>query len=77
MASLHVRQLEPEIVEALKERARRNHRSAEAEHRAILKEVLLPSSIAKQLLKIPQDPLEAHHDVFERVQDDEVKDVFS
>ena len=51
MASLHVRQLEPEIVEALKERARRNHRSAEAEHRAILKEVLLTSSIAKQLLK--------------------------
>jgi len=33
MASLHVHQLEPEVVEALKERARRHYRSAEAEHR--------------------------------------------
>ena len=77
MASLHVRQLEPEIIEALKERARRNHRSAEAEHRSILRETLLPSSIAHQLLKIPQAPLEANSDVFERVQNDEVSNVFS
>jgi plasmid stability protein len=38
---LLVRQLEPEIIEALKQRAARNGRSAEMEHRAILREVLL------------------------------------
>ena len=76
MASLHVRQLEPEIIEALKERARRNHRSAEAEHRLILREALLPKSAAHLLLKIPTDQSGAHDDAFQRVQDDEVKDVF-
>ena len=76
MASLHVRQLEPEIIEALKERARRNHRSAEAEHRLILREALLPQSMAHLLLQIPTDPSESYDDVFQRVQDNEVKDVF-
>lgn len=40
MASLHVRNVDGEIVERLKERAARNGRSAEAEHRALLKEAL-------------------------------------
>ena len=77
MASLHVRQLEPEVVEALKERARRHRRSTEAEHRALLREVLLPPPIAEHLMKIPQTSDEAHDDAFERVQDEEVGDVFS
>lgn len=40
MASLHVRNLDEEIVRKLKERAARNGRSAEAEHREILKRAL-------------------------------------
>lgn len=40
MASLHVRNIDEEIVARLKERAARHGRSAEAEHRAILAEVL-------------------------------------
>lgn len=36
MATLIVRQVDERIVQALKERARRHGRSAEAEHRAIL-----------------------------------------
>ena len=77
MPSLHVRQLEPQIIEALKERARKNHRSAEAEHRLILQEALLPKSIAKQLLNMPATPNRIHDDAFERIQDDKAKDVFS
>ena len=41
MAQLIVRKLEPEIVAKLKERAGRRGRSAEEEHRAILRKVLL------------------------------------
>jgi plasmid stability protein len=40
VASLHVRNIDEEIVARLKERAARHGRSAEAEHRAILAEVL-------------------------------------
>ncbi|MBX3568448.1 MAG: hypothetical protein KF914_10345 [Rhizobiaceae bacterium] len=39
MASLHVRNVDDEIVARLKQRAVRNGRSAEAEHREILKSV--------------------------------------
>jgi len=41
MAQLIVRKLEKEIVEKLKERAGRHGHSAEEEHRAILRKVLL------------------------------------
>ena len=40
MASLHVRNLDDEIVALLKQRAARHGRSAEAEHRAILRAAL-------------------------------------
>lgn len=40
MASLHVRRVDDEIVEKLKLRAARHGRSAEAEHREILKAAL-------------------------------------
>lgn len=40
MASLHVRNLDDELVEKLKVRAAQNGRSAEAEHREILKQAL-------------------------------------
>ena len=41
MAQLIVRKLEPEIVAKLKERAGRHGRSAEEEHRMILRQALL------------------------------------
>ena len=41
MASLVVRNLDPRIVDALKRRAAKHGRSAEAEHRALLEELLL------------------------------------
>jgi antitoxin FitA len=41
MPDLIVRKLDPEVVEALKKRAAKNGRSAEAEHRAILQEALM------------------------------------
>ncbi|MFO1047873.1 MAG: plasmid stability protein [Geminicoccaceae bacterium] len=40
MATLIVRRVEQHLVDALKERARRHGRSAEAEHRAILEDQL-------------------------------------
>jgi antitoxin FitA len=41
MASLVVRNLDQQIVDALKQRASQHGRSAEAEHRALLEELLL------------------------------------
>jgi plasmid stability protein len=56
MAQLIVRNLEEELVEALKIRAARHGRSAEAEHRELLREALLrrPStSLKDHLLAMP------------------------
>lgn len=44
MAQLIVRNLEPELVQRLRERAAANGRSAESEHRALLREALMPSA---------------------------------
>ena len=41
MAELVVRNVDPRVVEALKQRAAKNGRSVEAEHRALLEERLL------------------------------------
>ena len=46
MAQLTVRNLDPTLVKALKQRAAAHGRSAEAEHRAILWEVLAPAARA-------------------------------
>lgn len=48
MANLHVRNLDEELVDRLKVRAAHNGRSVEAEHRAILREVLATPSIAER-----------------------------
>ncbi|MGH9382624.1 MAG: FitA-like ribbon-helix-helix domain-containing protein [Thermoanaerobaculia bacterium] len=52
MAQLIVRKLEDRLVQALKERAGRHGRSAEAEHREILRQTLLvePAEDAKTVL---------------------------
>jgi plasmid stability protein len=55
-AQLIVRELEPRLVARLKEQAVRHGRSAEAEHRAILRQALLPepqSSLKDLLLAMP------------------------
>jgi plasmid stability protein len=70
MTQLIVRNLEEEVVRELKIRAARHGRSAEAEHREILREVLLPAkpgrSLKELLLAIP--PVGEDSD-FERHQD--------
>jgi len=56
MANLVVRSLDKNIVVALKQRAARHGRSAEAEHRALLEEVLLRpkgKSFAEALAAMP------------------------
>jgi antitoxin FitA len=68
MPDLVVRRLEPEVVEALKQRAAKNGRSAEAEHREILQEVLMKPrrrNYADVLASMPDVGEDAD---FERVQ---------
>jgi plasmid stability protein len=70
MAQLLVRNVEPEVVQALRERAARAGRSAEAEHREILKQVLLPEcsrrSFKELLVSMPDV---GHDDDFRRDDD--------
>jgi antitoxin FitA len=57
MAQLLVRDLEDDVVQALRERAAKNGRSVEAEHRALLRAVLRkrsPASFKELLLSIPK-----------------------
>ena len=66
-----MRNLDDEIVQALKERAARHKRSAEAEHRAILEQVLLRprrKSFAQVLASMPDV---GRDEDFERVDDEE------
>lgn len=59
MAQLIVRNLEEELVQALQQRAAQHGRSAEAEHRAILRDVLLPQQDFKAFLEsMPEIPAE-------------------
>ena len=78
MASLVVRKLDQRIVNALKQRAARHGRSAEAEHRALLEELLLRprgKSFAEALGAMPNV---GQDEDFERVEDEARNDhVFS
>lgn len=51
MAQLLVRQIESDVVRELKLRAARHGRSAEEEHRQILREALSPQGSARSLKK--------------------------
>ena len=78
MANLVVRNLDQRIVDALKQRAARHGRSAEAEHRAILEDVLLgmpkKKSFAEALASMPNV---GQDEDFERLEDaDEDAHVF-
>lgn len=71
MARLLVRDLEPEIVQALKKRADQHGRSAEAEHREILKQALLGPKrkpFSQVLAEMPNTGLDTD---FERIDDAE------
>ena len=52
VATLLVRKLEPELVERLKRRALAHGRSAEAEHRAILRAALGPVLSGRELFEL-------------------------
>lgn len=76
MPSLVVRNIDSEIVQALKARAGEHGISAEAEHRKILELVLLKpkrKTFAEALSCIPNVGLDSD---FERVYDDRVNNVF-
>ncbi len=67
MNNLLVRDLEPAVVQALKQRAALHGRSTEAEHREILKQALLGSkerSFAQTLAGMPMVGLDSD---FERI----------
>ena len=70
MANLVVRNLDQRIVDALKQRAARHGRSAEAEHRALLETLLLKpkgKSFAEALKSIPNV---GQDEDFQRVEDE-------
>lgn len=70
MANLVVRNLDQRIVDALKQRAARHGRSAEAEHRALLETLLLKpkgKSFAEALKSIPSV---GQDEDFQRVEDE-------
>lgn len=76
MPSLLVRNLDENIINALKERATAHHRSTEAEHRAILAEYLLKpqrKTFAEALAEIPAVGTDAD---FERVNEYTQANVF-
>jgi antitoxin FitA len=78
MTSLTVRNLDPDLIEVLKQRASAHGRSAEAEHRAILDDALrrpARRSLAEILASMPDVGQDSD---FARVRTDEpVGDVFA
>ena len=77
MSNLIVRNLEPELVEALKQRALRNGRSAEMEHRVILPEVLMAVKKRSFLDVLMSIPAVGDDQDFNRIQNSQqVSDVF-
>lgn len=76
MSSLIVRNIAPDIVTKLKQRAAKHARSAEAEHRAILEAALCKTerrSLADVLASMPDVGLDTD---FERGDDADVSHVF-
>lgn len=74
MANLVVRNLDKRIVDVLKQRAARHGRSAEAEHRVILKEVLLTSNRKSFAEVLSSMPNVGRDDDFERIENEHEED---
>ncbi len=77
MDKLLVRNLEPEVVQALKRRAAQHGHSAEAEHREILKQALLGPKKRTFAQVLKAMPNVGEDSDFERVEDPESRDVFA
>lgn len=76
MANLIVRNIDDDIVKALKARAGLHGVSAEAEHRLILEEILLQpkkKSLAEVIMSMPNVGRDSD---FERIQNEKPRDVF-
>ncbi|WP_428309642.1 FitA-like ribbon-helix-helix domain-containing protein [Hydrocarboniphaga sp.] len=71
MANLVVRNLEDDLVQALKQRAARHQRSAEAEHRDILRRALLRPKRKSFIDTLASMPNVGEDRDFERVGSDE------
>ncbi|MCH9671952.1 MAG: DNA-binding protein [Gammaproteobacteria bacterium] len=75
MPDLVVRNLDPQVVDALKRRAARHGRSAEAEHRELLAQALLKTkkkTFAQALAALPNVGVDAD---FERIDNGDTDDV--
>jgi plasmid stability protein len=77
MANLVVRNIDEDIVRALKERAGSSGTSAEAVHRLILAEALLKPKKKSFLQVIAEMPNVGEDSDFERLQDSDDVNVFS
>ncbi len=69
MANLVVRNLDQRIVDALKQRAARHGRSAEAEHRALLEELLSRPKVRSFAEVLASMPNVGEDEDFERLED--------
>jgi len=70
MTDLLLRNIEEELVEELKRRAKRNGQSAEEEHRQILRQALQTHDSDSSLKKLIEEmPPLGEDDDFERIQD--------
>ena len=76
MANLLVRNIDDDIAQALKQRARRHGISAEAEHRQILEQALKRPKRRSFLQLLAEMPDVGRDEDFERRQDDAALDVF-
>lgn len=77
MANLVVRNLDQHLVDVLKQRAAKHGRSAEAEHRAILEEVLLRPEKRPFAAVLAEMPNVGKNEDFARLEEeDEVPHVF-
>lgn len=78
MSNLVVRNLDKRIVDALKKRAVHHGRSAEAEHRALLEEMLLRPKRKSFVEVITEMPNVGKDEDFERIESDsDSNNVFS
>jgi len=76
MANLIVRNIDGDIADALKARARQHGISAEAEHRLILKQVLMQPKKKSFSEVLTQIPNVGENSDFERRQDDSAGIIF-
>lgn len=75
MANLILRNIDTQVVQALKRRAARHNRSMEAEHRAILEQAVLKTRRRSLVEVLASMPDVGQDEDFERKEDKEANDV--